>query len=156
MSGVTCPGPSRLPWYGWAGSCRIGPRPIPAGGSNQWTPKASQAKLIDARLGILALGGVWALAPVAAAHSATLAHNAAAQEVRFLDAIRLRWMANASFDIIVFLPSDDERMPLPAPVGATLVVARRAHCVSRQRGDHKGRPYWVRRSSPNTDTVLWL
>src|SRR5215471_4857179 len=104
MSGVTCPGPSRLPWNGRAGSCLIGPRPSPAGGSNQWTPKASQAKFTDASSGIFALAGVWALAPGAAAHSATVTDNAAALETRNLDAIRLRWMVDASFNIGIFLP----------------------------------------------------
>jgi len=32
-------------------------------------------------------------------------------------------------------------------VGATLVVARMAHRVRRQRGDHKGRPYIFHPSS---------
>src|SRR5215468_6107755 len=87
---------------------------MPAGGSNQWTPKASQAKLIDARLGILPLAGVWALAPSADVHIMALAHNAAAPEIRILDAIRLRRMMSASFNISIFLPSDDE-LNVPSP-----------------------------------------
>jgi len=69
---------------------------------------ASQAKLIDARSGILVVAGVWARAPGAAAHSATLAHNAATPEIRHLNAIRSRWMVDASFNICIFLPSNDK------------------------------------------------
>jgi hypothetical protein len=69
MCGVTWPGPSRLPWKGWAGSCRIGPRPNPAAGSSQFTPSTSQANSADASSGIC-LFAVFGACASATAHAA--------------------------------------------------------------------------------------
>src|SRR5438270_11652518 len=84
MSWVTCPGPSRLPWNGWAGSCLIGPR-SPVGGSNQCTPKASQAKLEEASSGILPLADSCADAGAASARHVTVTPAAAMPRNSALD-----------------------------------------------------------------------
>src|ERR1700676_4110608 len=58
MVGVTCPGPSRLPWNGCAASCFIGPWPVPAGGSRK-PPMLIQPRSLPENCGILSLAEVW-------------------------------------------------------------------------------------------------
>ena len=82
MCGVIWPGPSRLPWSGWAGSGRIGPPPpIPPAHRANPTPKASQAGTCGRRHGarILAVAGSLLLRgnlPRARAPAAKALHDA--------------------------------------------------------------------------------
>jgi len=49
------------------------------------------------------------------------------------------------------------RLPATFPaVGATLVVARPAHCIRRRQGDHKGRPYIILRVGVNRAFTIGL
>jgi hypothetical protein len=53
----------------------------------------------------LAVAGAWALATGGATHRAALAHKAAALEINFLEAMRLRWTVTTSCDIGMFSKS---------------------------------------------------